>query len=163
MASGLGPLLAGCAIAFLLAGHASAQTADAVPPAPLTCVKADFEAVVDQAGEALRNLNQEKKPEFQDRLRQLKDKRGWSHDEFLKAAAPFVKDDQIDIYDTQSNALLEQISTMGQETADATSASSKTPDCAILLELRAQMNVLVDTQNAKWAYMFGKLDAELQK
>ena len=42
---------------------------------------------------------------------------------------------------------------MGQAGADA-----KTPDCALLLELRARMRVLVDTQNAKWTYMFKKLD-----
>lgn len=146
-----------------LPSFSHAQDVPAATPAPLVCTKAQFEAVVDEAGEALRNLNQEKKPEFQDRLRQLKDKRGWSHDEFLKAAAPFVKDDQIDIYDTKSNELLEKISLMGQDTAAATVPGSKTPDCAVLLELRAQMKVLVETQNAKWAYMFGKLDGELRK
>jgi hypothetical protein len=36
-----------------------------------------------------------------------------------------------------------------------------TPDCAVLLELRARMKVLVETQTAKWAYMFQKIDAEL--
>ncbi len=45
---------------------------------------------------------------------------------------------------------------MGQAGADA-----KTPDCALLLELRARMKVLVDTQNAKWTYMFKKLDTAL--
>jgi hypothetical protein len=140
-----------------------AQDASAATAPPQTCTKTEFEAVVDEAGEALRNLNQEKKPDFQDRLRQLKDKRGWSHDEFLKAAAPFVKDDQIDVYDTKSNELLENISLMGQDSAAATPLGSQTPDCAVLLELRAQMKVLVETQNAKWAYMFGKLDGELQK
>ena len=45
---------------------------------------------------------------------------------------------------------------MGQE-----GVTSAKPDCAVLLELRARMKVLVDTQTAKWAYMFQKIDAEL--
>ena len=114
--------------------------------------------MVDEAGEALRNLNQEKRPDFEDRLRQLKDKRGWSHDEFLKAAAPFVKDETIEVLDAKTNALLDKFSAVGDS-----GAASKTPDCATLLELREQMKVLVETQNAKWSYMFGKLDIELQK
>ena len=137
---------------------AAAQDAAPAAPAPQTCTKAQFEGVVDEAAEALRNLNQEKKPEFEDRLRQLKEKRGWSHEEFLKAAAPFVKDDAIDVFDTKSNALLEKLSASGDS-----GASAKTPDCATLLELHEQMKVLVETQNAKWVYMFGKLDGELQK
>ena len=42
------------------------------------------------------------------------------------------------------------------------SASAK-PDCALLLELRAAMKALVDTQRTKWAYMFDKLDKELAR
>ncbi len=130
-------------------GEAEAQAA---------CSKADFEAVVDQAAAALRDLNYKNRPEFQDRLRQLKDKRGWSNDEFLKEAAPFVRDEEIAVFDRKSEDLLNAISTMGQEGADA-----KTPDCALLTELRARMAVLVETQRAKWAYMFAKIDAELKK
>src|ERR1700730_8105308 len=58
------------------------------PAAPATprgaakeCAKADFEAVVDDAAAALRDLNLKNKPNFQEKLRQLKDKRGWSHDQ----------------------------------------------------------------------------------
>lgn len=120
------------------------------------CEKSDFEAVVDNAAAALRNLNMKNKPAFQEKLRALKEKRGWSHDVFLKEAAPFVRDERITVFDEQSERLLSDISTMGQEGAEA-----KTPDCALLLELRARMKVLVDTQNAKWTYMFEKLDAAL--
>ncbi len=42
------------------------------------CKRADFEAVVDEAAAVLRDLNLKNKPAFQDKLRQLKDKRGWS-------------------------------------------------------------------------------------
>lgn len=126
-------------------------------PAP-ACQKAEFEAVVDQAAAALGELNAKNKPAFQEKLRQLKDKRGWSHDQFLEAAAPYVRDDQIAIYDKQSEDLLNTISSMGQE-----GSASPTPDCALLGELRAHMKVLVETQTAKWTYMAAKLDGELAK
>ncbi len=51
---------------------------------------------------------------------------------------------------------MSDISSQGEEGAGA-----KTPDCALLLELRARMHVLVQTQSAKWTYMFQKLDAAL--
>ncbi len=134
---------------------------DLVAPANPTaggqvCAKADFEAVVDDAAGALRDLNLQNKPAFQEKLRQLKDKRGWSHDAFLKEAAPFVRDDKIAVYDQDSERLLTDISTLGQEGADA-----PTPDCALLADLKTRMQTLVDTQTAKWTYMFSKLDAAL--
>ena len=122
----------------------------------VTCAKVDFEAVVDQAAGALRELNLKNRPEFQERLRQLKDKRGWSHDQFLKEAAPFVRDDKIAVYDQDSERLLADISTLGQEGAEA-----PTPDCALLAGLKTRMQTLVDTQTAKWTYMFQKLDSAL--
>jgi hypothetical protein len=152
-------------ITLMLAAATHAQTADAPaasppaaqPPAAAgECQRADFEAVVDDAAAALRDLNMKNKPDFQEKLRQLKDKRGWSHDQFMTEAAPFVRDDKIAVFDQQSDQLLNDISSLGQEGADA-----KTPDCALLHELRARMQVLVDTQSAKWSYMFEKLNAAL--
>lgn len=122
------------------------------------CQKADFEAVVDDAAGALRDLNLQNKPAFQEKLRQLKDKRGWSHDAFLKEAAPYVRDEKIAVYDQESERLLADISTLGQEGADA-----PTPDCALLAGLKDRMKTLVDTQTEKWTYMFQKLEAALQQ
>lgn len=140
----------------LVAGSACLpEAASAQAPA---CTKADFEGVVDDAAGVLRDLNHKNKPTFQDKLRQLKDKRGWSTDQFLKEAAPYVRDDQIGVYDKKSDELLTSISNMGQEGSVA-----KAPDCALLSELQARMKVLVDTQTAKWKYMFDKLDRELAK
>lgn len=113
---------------------------------------------MDDAAAALRDLNLKNKPDFQERLRTLKDKRGWSHDQFLKEAAPFVRDDEIAVFDQKSDQLLNDISTMGQD-----GAAAKSPDCALVVELRARLKVLVDTQTAKWAYMFAKLDKELAR
>jgi hypothetical protein len=149
-----GTKLSLAAAVMLLAGAAQAQTG--ATPAPEQCAKAEFEDVVDDAAAALRDLNAKNKPAFQEKLRQLKQKRGWTTDEFLKQAAPFVRDDKIAVFDQDSERLLSDISSQGQQ-----GAAAPTPDCALLLELRARMKVLVETQAAKWTYMFQKLDAAL--
>jgi hypothetical protein len=122
------------------------------------CSKADFETVVNEAGAALRDLNRQNTPPFQTKLRQLKEKRGWTDEQFLKAAEPFVRDADIVAYDQKSEELLNRITGAGQKGASAGAA-----DCGLLGELRAAMKVLVETQKAKWAHMFAKLDKELAK
>lgn len=122
------------------------------------CKKSDFEAVVEEAAGGLRDLNAKNKPAFQERLRALKEKRAWSHDQFLREAAPFVRDERIADYDAKTEELLAAIATMGQE-----GAAAKNPDCALLVELRSRMKVLVETQTGKWSYMFSKIDDELAK
>lgn len=122
------------------------------------CARSDFEAVVDEAAGSLRDLNAANKAKFQEKLRKLKDKRGWPHEQFLREAAPFVTDDKISDYDQQSNALLDKIASGGEA-----GAAAATPDCAVLDALRASMKTLVDTQTTKWSYMNAKLDAELGK
>ena len=123
-----------------------------------SCTRADFEAVVGEAAAALRGLNQRNKPGFQSKLRQLKTKRNWSHDEFLAAAAPLVQDDKIAEYDQKSSAFLAHIEKLGSEGARA-----EVPDCSRLAEVRQSMKALVDVQQAKWSYMFAKIEAELKK
>lgn len=144
-----------CAIAAAALAGTSPLPADA---GGASCSKADFEAVVEEAAGALRQLNAKNKPAFQEKLRMLKDKRGWSHDQFMKEAAPFVRDEKTAVFDQSTDELLSAISTMGQE-----GASADTPDCALLLELRARMKTLVETQTSKWTYMFDKLETELKK
>ncbi len=143
------PAVAATLLALLLA-------ADLLAQAP-ACAKGDFEAVVNQAGAVLRDLNRENTPLFQAKLRQLKDKRNWSNDQFLKEAEPFVRDEQIVGHDQKSEALL------GRIAGGDTSGASEAPDCAVLTELRTAMTQLVDTQKAKWSYMFAKIDKELGK
>lgn len=144
-------------VAGLLVAGAALLTAHAPARAQAqACAKADFEAVVDEAAGALRTLGRQNTPQFQARLRQLKEKRGWSDDRFLKEAEPLVRDERIADYDRQSEEFLARITSAGQSGAEA-------PDCALLTELRATMKALVDTQKAKWAYMFEKIEAELRK
>ena len=136
------------AVCLSSAGAARAQSQ--------ACGKPEFEAVVETAAATLRDLNARNKPGFQDKLRSLKDKRGWSTEQFLTEAAVYVQDDRIANLDTRSGELLSRLNTMGE-----VGASSTTPDCKLLTELRATMKALVDTQTEKWTYMFTKLDKAL--
>lgn len=149
------PMMRGALLGLSILMASGSATLNAAAAA---CAKADFEAVVDEAAGSLRDLNAVNKPKFQEKLRQLKDKRRWAHEQFLREAAPFVSDDKITTYDLQSNSLLEKIATGGEA-----GAAAATPDCAVLDTLRASMKTLVDTQTAKWSYMNAKLDTELGK
>lgn len=127
-------------------------------PASAACSRSDFEAVVDEAAGSLRDMNAANKPKFQEKLRLLKDKRGWTQEQFLHEAAPLVADDKINTFDLQSTALLEKIASGGE-----TGAAAAKPDCAMLDTLRASMKTLVETQAEKWTYMTTKIDAELAR
>jgi hypothetical protein len=131
---------------------------DAAPAQTPQCSKADFEAVVDEAAGALRDLARQNTPAFQGKLRQLKGKRGWSDDQFVKEAEPLVRDDKIAGFDQKSEDLLLRITSGGQS-----GAADGPPDCKLVAELRAVMQSLLETQKAKWAYMFEKIEAELRK
>jgi hypothetical protein len=163
----VGGWVAFAALAWLMAIATMAQAQDATLPAaevqepaaeaaPAACTKTDFETVVDQSAAALRDLNIQNRPRFQEKLRALRAKKAWSEDQFLKEAVPYVKDDEIDAYDRKTSELLNKIASMGDE-----GTASATPDCGLYQVLRGHMTQLVDTQNAKWAYMFRKIDAAL--
>ena len=42
-------------------------------------------------------------------------------------------------------------------------SSAKQADCTLLAQLRSALQVLVETQKQKWAYMMAKLDKELAR
>ncbi|HEX6000912.1 MAG TPA: hypothetical protein VFZ16_16185 [Hyphomicrobiaceae bacterium] len=139
------------------ASAAPADVGKATPGAP--CAKADFEAVVNAAGAALRDLAQQNTPVFQGKLRQLKDKRGWSNDEFLKQAEPLVRDETITGFDKKSEELVARITGGGAQGEAAAAA----PDCGLLASLQGDLKLLVETQTAKWSHMLIKVDQELGK
>ena len=122
------------------------------------CSKMQFEAAVANAAGALRDLNAQNRPQFQEQLRALKDKRGWSHDQFLKEATPLVQDARIAEYDKESGEFLDKIQSMGAE-----GAAAKEPDCTQLVQLRSHMQSLVASQKAKWHYMLELVERELAK
>jgi hypothetical protein len=115
------------------------------------CTRADFEDVVDRASSTLVELAQANTPTFQERLRRLKDKRGWSQEQFVREGAPFVRDDVIQKYDETAQALLLKIN----------AETGVGANCDLLTELRRALAALVETQTAKWAYMFDKIERAL--
>lgn len=145
-------------VGLRLSGFLGAWLLFVAPAAAQACAKADFEVVVDEAAAALSRLNQQNTPVFQGKLRQLKEKRGWSHDQFMSEAAPLVRDDTIAGFDQKSEEMLATITRGGQS-----GASGAAPDCALLAALKQQMSALVETQKAKWAYMFDRIEQELKK
>jgi hypothetical protein len=158
-----------CAVVVVLAvpsitggGIGGAAWSQAAPPDGQSggrCAKADFEAVVNGAGAALRDLAQQNTPVFQGKLRQLKDKRSWSNDDFIKQAEPLVRDETIAGFDKKSEELVVRITGGGAQGESATAG----PDCTLLTSLQADLKLLVETQQAKWTHMLTKVDAELGK
>jgi len=143
-----------CAVvALLLALTGAGRTALAQG-----CAKSDFEAVVNAAGAALRDLAQQNTPMFQAKLRELKDKRSWTNDEFVKQAEPLVRDETIAGFDKKSEELVARITGGGGR-----SDSEPAPDCAVLTGLQADLKLLVETQQAKWTHMLAKVQQELGK
>lgn len=148
----------GSAAAVLAFALMASVAVHATGAAPEPCVRTDFEAVVDGAAETLRVLTQKNSPSFQAKLRALKDKRGWNHDQFLAEATRFVRDDKITEFEDKSGELLARINGAGSD-----AGPQKAIDCTQLPDLKANMAALVALQTAKWAYMFGNIDAELAK
>ncbi len=145
-----------CAVVLLLlvlAGFGRAAMSQGA-----ACAKADFEAVVDAAGAALRDLTLQNTPVFQAKLRELKDKRSWTNDEFLKQAEPLVRDESVAGFDKKSEELVARITNGGGR-----SEAEPAPDCALLTGLQADLKLLVETQQAKWTHMLAKVDRELAK
>lgn len=120
------------------------------------CKREAFEEAVDLSAAALRDLTGLNRPVFQIRLRELKDKRGWDHNQFLREAAPIVQDTRTDAFDKELANLLEEIARMGAE-----GSAAATPDCEALARLKSRMEALVDAQRGKWAYLIGKVEQEL--
>jgi hypothetical protein len=122
------------------------------------CAKGDFEAVVNAAGTALRDLAQQNMPLFQAKLRQLKDKRSWSNDEFKTQAEPLVRDETTTGFDKTSEELVARITGGGKGESEPAA-----PNCALLTGLQADLKLLVETQQAKWTHVLAKVDQELAK
>jgi hypothetical protein len=119
------------------------------------CSRDDFATVVEQASDSLRLLNADNTPKFQSKLRTLKDRRKWTHDQFMKEAAPFVQDETIQGLDEKTATLLNKIQGLGD------GGGGKEPDCALLAVLQDHMQALVETTRTKWSYMNSKIDTAL--
>src|SRR5262245_39186658 len=116
------------------------------------CSKEDFGRAVDQAGAALRKLNADNAPRLRAKMRELKDRKGWSDADFEEKAMAAVQDERIEAYNAQANDLLAKLDALGSlEPANEA-------DCSKLQELGAAGLELQATIKAKAAYTLSKLD-----
>jgi len=119
------------------------------------CTADDFAAAVDSSGAALRSFNAEALPPLKDRLRQLKDKKGWGEAGFEEKALKSVRDKRTAEYDAKAEALIVKIDKLGRP------PSEQVPDCSKLAELKAAGLELLAVMKAKSAYTLAKLDAAI--
>ena len=116
-----------------------------------TCAADDFAAAVDKSGAALRAFNAEALPKLQDKLKQLKDKKGWDEEKSLGT----VRDARTTKLDADAEDLILKIDTLGRP------PEKGPPDCSKLAELEAAGLELLAAMKAKSTYTLSKLDAEL--
>jgi hypothetical protein len=119
--------------------HAAACTAD------------QFAAAVDKSGAQLRAFNGEALPKLQEKLKQLKEKKGWDEEKALGA----VRDDRTGKLDEQAEDLIVKIDQLGRP------PEKGEPDCAKLAELEAAGLELLAVMKAKSTYTLAKLDGAI--
>ncbi len=119
------------------------------------CTDDDFAAAIDSSGAALRSFNAGALPTLKDKLRQLKDKKGWADTGYEEKVLQSVRDKRTDEYDAKAKDLIVKIDTLG------TPLSEQIPDCSKLAELNTAGLELLAVMKAKSAYTLAKLDAAI--
>lgn len=122
-------------------------------PALADCKAEDFAAAVDKSGAALRAFNAEALPKLQEKLKQLKAKKGWDDADYEEKALASVRDERTTKLDADAEDLIIKIDQLGRP------AESGPIDCTKLTELEAAGIELLAVMKAKSSYMLGKLDA----
>src|SRR5262245_8729800 len=110
----------------------------------------DFGRAVDQAGAALRKLNADNAPRLRAKMRELKDRKGWSDADFEEKAMAAVQDERIEAYNAQANDLLAKLDALGS-IEPATEA-----DCNKIQDLGAAGLALQGTIKARAAYTLSR-------
>ena len=137
----------------LLAALVAAGTPGAVQAA--TCTADDFATAVDKSGSQLRTFNAEALPKLRDKLRELRDAKGWDGADYEEKGLDSVRDARAEKFDADAEELITKIDMLGRPPTD------KQPDCAKLSELQAAELELLALMKAKSAYTISKIDAEI--
>jgi hypothetical protein len=119
------------------------------------CTADDFAAAVDKSGAALREFNAQALPKLQEKLKQLRDKKGWNDADYEERALDGARDEHTAKLDADAEDLILKIDTLGRPPTDAP------PDCAKLAELEAAGLGLLAVMKAKSTYTLAKLDAAI--
>jgi hypothetical protein len=138
-------------IRFAIAAFIAVLVAPGIARAA-SCTPEQFAAAVDKSGAQLRAFNSEALPKLQDKLKQLKDKKGWDEEKSLDAA----RDERTEKLDEDAENLIVKIDTLGRppEKGD--------PDCSKLAELEAAGLELLAVMKAKSNYTLARLDAAIE-
>jgi len=115
----------------------------------------DIAAAVDRSGAALRAFNAEALPKLRDKLKQLKDSKGWGDVGYEEKGLNSIRDSHTAKLDAEAEDLILKIDTLGRPPAD------KPPDCTKLAELDAAGLELLAVMKAKSTYTLAKLDAAI--
>jgi hypothetical protein len=135
------------ALAALVFGRGDAHAA--------TCSAEQFAAAVDKSGVALRAFNAEALPKLQDKLKQLKAKKGWDDADYEEKALASVRDARTSKLDADAEDLIIKIDQLGRP------PEKGEPDCGKLAELEAAGLELLAVMKAKSNYTLGKLDTAI--
>lgn len=119
------------------------------------CTAEDFAAAVDKSGAALRAFNAEALPKLQEKLKQLKNKKGWNDADYEEKALDTARDERTAKLDAEAEDLILKIDMLGRPPTDAP------PDCKKLAELEAAGLELLAVMKAKSTYTLAKLDAAI--
>lgn len=119
------------------------------------CTADDFAVAVDKSGAALRAFNAEALPKLQEKLKQLKDKKGWKDADYEEKALDSARDERTAKLDADAEDLILKIDALGRPPTDAPA------DCTKLAELEAAGLELLAVMKAKSAHTLTKLDAAI--
>jgi hypothetical protein len=120
-----------------------------------TCTADDFAAAVDRSGASLRAFNAEAMPKLQDKLKQLKARKGWNDADYEEKGMNSLRDERSAQLDSEAEGLILQIDELGRPPTGAPL------DCGKLTELDDTGQKLLQVMKAKSDYTLAKLDAQL--
>jgi hypothetical protein len=121
----------------------------------MACTAKDFADTIDKSGAALRAFNAEAQPKLQDKLKQLKTKKGWGDADYEEKALARVRDARTRKFDADAEELIMKIDRLGRP------PDKGEADCSKLAELEAAGLELLAVMKAKSSYTLGRLDAAI--
>jgi len=129
-------ILPSLAIAALVCVAAAGNVSAAV------CTADDIAKAVDATGASLRAFNSDMMTALNPKLKQLRDKRGWSDAELAEHTEALLTDEQVTAYDKQAYEQFNKIDELG---ASAPAGG----ECQRITEIEAAGNALLSTMRAK--------------
>lgn len=119
-----------------------------------TCTRAQLAEAVDKTGASLRKVTTETAPQLQAKMRQLKERKGWSDADYEEQSVALISDKRLSELDQQASDLVAKIDTLGTPKGDDV-------NCATIAELEAAGAELIATVRTKASYAMAKLDQAL--